>query len=102
VFEQAVLLAVVRLGEDAYGRSILTDVQQRLQRNISAGAIQATLARLEQKGLLASRLGPGTEIRAGRPRRFYRIGPAGARALNEAHDAVHSLWRGFRPRKGYA
>jgi len=102
VFEQAVLLAVVRLGEEAYGRAILIEVQERLQRDVSAGAIQATLARLEQKGLLDSRLGPGTEIRAGRPRRFYRIGPAGSRALNEAHGAVSSLWRGFRPRKGYA
>jgi DNA-binding PadR family transcriptional regulator len=102
VFEQAVLLAVVRLGEDAYGRAILSEVQERLKRDVSAGAIQATLARLEQKGLLASRLGPGTEIRAGRPRRFYRLGPAGARALHEAHDAVSSLWRGFKPRKGYA
>jgi len=104
VFEQAVLLAVIRLGEEAYGRAILTEVKERLQRDVSAGAIQATLARLEQKGLLDSRIGPGTEIRAGRPRRFYRIGPAGARALNDAHDAVTSLWRGFgsRRRKGYA
>ena len=104
VFEQAVLLAVVRLGEEAYGRSILSEVKERLQRDVSAGAIQATLARLEEKGLLDSRIGPGTEIRAGRPRRFYRIGPAGARALNDAHEAVTSLWRGFEPRrkKGYA
>lgn len=68
-FEQAVLLAVVRRGDDAYGRTILTEVKERLQRDVSAGAIQATLTRLEQKGLLDSRIGPGTEIRAGRPRR---------------------------------
>ena len=102
VFEQAVLLAVVRLGEAAYGRAIVNAVQDRLQRPVSVGAVQATLSRLEQKGLLKSRLGPGTEIRAGRPRRFYRLGPAGERALNEARVAVSTLWRGFRPRKGYA
>lgn len=102
VFEQAVLLAVARLGEDAYGRAIGTEVKDRLRREVSAGAIQATLARLEQKGLLQSRLGPGTEMRAGRPRRFYRLGPSGSRALIDAHDAVNSLWRGFAPRKGYA
>ena len=102
VFEQAVLLAVVRLGEEAYGRAILSEVQKRLQRNVSAGAIQATLARLESKGCLHSRLGPGTEVRAGRPRRFYRLGAPGIRALEEAHTAVSSLWRGFKPRKGYA
>ena len=103
VFEQAVLLAIVRLKDDAYGRTILNDVQDRLQKDVSAGAIQATLARLEQKGLVSSRLGPGTEIRAGRPRRFYRVAADGVRALDEARDAVTSLWRGFkRPRKGYA
>jgi DNA-binding PadR family transcriptional regulator len=101
-FETAVLLAVSRLGEEAYGRAILVEVQQRIQRDVSAGAIQATLARLERKGLLLSRLGPGTEIRAGRPRRFYRLGAPGLRALEEAHGAVASLWHGFRPRKGYA
>ena len=101
VFEQAVLLAVVRLGEDAYGRAIGTEVKARLRRDVSAGAIQATLTRLEQKGLLQSRLGPGSEIRAGRPRRFYRPGSAGLRALNDAHNAVNSLWRGFTPRQGY-
>ena len=102
VFEQAVLLAIVRLGEEAYGRAILTEVQHRLQREVSVGAIQATLARLEQKGLLQSRLGPGTEVRAGRPRRFYRVAALGVRSLNEAHEAVTAMWRGFQPRKGYA
>jgi PadR family transcriptional regulator, regulatory protein PadR len=102
VFEQAVLLAVVRLGDDAYGRMILKEVEARLQKSVSGGAIQATLARLERKGLLLSRLGPGTEVRAGRPRRFYRLGAPGLRALEEAHLAVHSLWRGYKPRKGYA
>ena len=103
VFEQAVLLAIVRLRDEAYGRTILNDVQDRLQKDVSAGAVQATLARLEQKGLVTSRLGPGTEIRAGRPRRFYRVAADGARALDEARDAVTSLWRGFkRSQKGYA
>jgi DNA-binding PadR family transcriptional regulator len=102
VFEQAVLLAVIRLEGEAYGRAILNDVQERLQRPVSVGAVQATLSRLERKGLLKSSLGSGTEIRAGRPRRFYRIGPAGQRALSDARVAVNTLWRGFRPRKEYA
>jgi hypothetical protein len=58
-FEQAVLLAVVRLGEDAYGRAILKATQVRLERDVAAGAVHATLERLERKGLLSSRLGPG-------------------------------------------
>ena len=102
-FEQAVLLSVMRLRDDAYGRTILNEVQQRLRRDVTAGAVQATLARLEAKGLLSSRLGPGTEIRAGRPRRFYEVSGAGVRALTDARGAVSSLWRGYRrPKRGYA
>jgi len=100
-FEQAVLLAVLRLKGDAYGRAIFEEVQARLEREVAAGAVHATLVRLEQKGLLASQLGPGSEVRAGRPRRYYELEPAGRRALNEARAAVNALWRGFKPLKGH-
>jgi DNA-binding PadR family transcriptional regulator len=95
-FEQAVLLALVRLGEDAYGRAILKEVQERLEREVAAGAVHATLERLQNKGLITSRLGPGTPVRAGRARRYYRIQPAGIGALNDAREAVDALWRGIR------
>jgi PadR family transcriptional regulator len=100
-FEQAVLLAIVRLGDKAYGRPILSDVSHRLKRDVAAGAVHATLERLAAKGLVTSRLGPGTPIRGGRARRFYSLAPRGLRALNDAHATVHSLWRGLRwPLKG--
>jgi PadR family transcriptional regulator PadR len=100
-FEQAVLLAIVRLRDNAYGRAILKEVQARLERDIVAGAVHATLERLEEKGLIASRLGTGTPIRGGRARRFYRLQPNGLRALNDARAAIDSLWRGFKwPLKG--
>jgi PadR family transcriptional regulator PadR len=100
-FEQAVLLAIVRLREDAYGRAILKEVQARLEREVAAGAVHATLERLEKKGLVSSRLGPGTAVRGGRARRFYRLQPVGLRALNDARAAVDSLWRGLKwPLKG--
>ena len=95
-FEQAVLLEVLRLGEDAYGRAILKGVQSRLERDVAAGAIHATLERLEHKGLLSSRLGPGTPVRAGRPRRYYRVQPAGIRALDDARRTVNTIWRGLK------
>lgn len=95
-FEQAVLLAVLRLDEDAYGRAILSAVQTRLQRDVSAGAVHATLERLERKGFLSSRLGPGTPVRAGRARRFYRLQPAGLRALENARRTVTNIWRGVK------
>ena len=102
-FEQAVLLAVLRLRSGAYGRPILNEVSARLDRDVAAGAVHATLVRLEEKGLVSSEIGPGTEVRAGRPRRYYRIDPSGVRALNDAHVAVNTLWRGFRwPLKGHA
>jgi len=94
-FEQAVLLAILRLKEDAYGRGILREVQERLKRDIAAGAIHATLERLEGKGLIRSRLGLGTPIRDGRARRFYRLEPAGVQALNDARAAVNDIWRGI-------
>jgi PadR family transcriptional regulator PadR len=95
-FEQAVLLAVVRLRDEAYGRAILKDVQARLERDVAAGAVHATLERLENKGLLSSRLGSGTPIRAGRARRYYRLQPAGITALNDARAAVNTIWRGLK------
>jgi DNA-binding PadR family transcriptional regulator len=100
-FEQAVLLAIVRLRDEAYGRAILKEVKDRLERDVAAGAVHATLGRLEQKGLLTSRLGSGTPIRGGRARRFYRLQPAGQRALNDARAAIDNLWLGLRwPLKG--
>jgi len=95
-FEQAVLLAVVRLQDEAYGRAILKDVQERLDRDVAPGAVHATLDRLERKQLVVSTLGDGTEIRAGRPRRYYRLQPSGRKALNDAHSAVTQLWSGLR------
>jgi DNA-binding PadR family transcriptional regulator len=93
-FEQAVLLAVLRLDEDAYGRAILRDVQARLERDVAPGAVHATLERLEHKGLVTSRVGSGTAIRDGRARRFYRVEPAGVRALDDARYALDRVWRG--------
>ena len=94
-FEQAVLLAIVRLHDGAYGRAILKEVQARLERDVAAGAVHSTLERLEHKQLVASRLGSGTPVRAGRARRYYRPLPAGIRALNDARAAVESIWHGL-------
>ena len=102
-FEQAVLLGVLRLADEAYGRAILNEVQERLGREIAAGAVHATLERLEKKKLVSSRLGAGTPVRAGRARRYYRLQPAGVRALNDARAAVDTMWRGLTwPLKGRA
>ena len=102
-FEQAVLLAILRLGDRAYGRAILNEVATRLKRDVAAGAVQATLDRLERKGLVLSALGTGTPIRDGRARRFYTVLAEGLDALNDARDTHDTIWRGFaRPLKSKA
>jgi PadR family transcriptional regulator len=88
-------VALIHLGKDAYGRAILNDVQTRLEREVSAGAVYATLERLEAKGLASSSLAPGTAIRGGRARRYFVPTGAGVRALNDAKRATESLWRGL-------
>lgn len=94
-FEQAVLLALVRLGKDAYGRAILNEIQLRLNRDVSAGAVYATLERLEAKGLASSKLAPGTAIRGGRARRYFVPTSAGVHALNNAKSVTDSIWQGL-------
>jgi PadR family transcriptional regulator len=94
-FEQAVLIAVLRLHADAYGRAILKEVQDRLGRDVAPGAVHATLDRLERKNLLSSKLGLGTPVRAGRARRYYRLRPAARRALNDARASLDHIWSGL-------
>ena len=91
-FEQAVLVAVLRLGPDAYGRTILHDLQKSLNRAVSAGATYTTLDRLERRGLLRSKLADGTLVRGGRLRRYYALTAPGIRALNEAHETLSEMW----------
>jgi PadR family transcriptional regulator PadR len=95
-FEQAVLLAVWNLAGQAYGRAILRGTQIALDRQAAAGAVYATLDRLEQKGLLSSRVDTGTPVRSGRARRYYRLSAAGVRALNDSKAALEQMWRGAK------
>lgn len=91
-FEQAVLLSVWRLVDKAFERSILRGVQSALERQIAAGAVYATIDRLEQKRLVDSRLEEGTAVRVGRARRFYRLTARGISALNESKSTLESIY----------
>jgi len=95
-FEQAVLLTVWKLPEEAYGRAILRGTERSLKRVIAAGAVYATLDRLEQKGLISSRLEEGTAVRSGRARRYYALTARGVKALNESKAALEQMWRAAR------
>lgn len=101
-FEQAVLLAVLKLADGAYGRAILRGVQSGLDREVPAGAVYATLDRLEGKGLLSSRLDDSdTPSRGGRARRYYKLTASGVGALNESRTVLDRLWRGTKGPLGW-
>jgi DNA-binding PadR family transcriptional regulator len=96
-FEQLVLLAVLRLGDGAYAVPIRDEIATRAGRAPARGAVYATLERLEDKGYLASWLGEPLAERGGRPRRYYRVRPAAARALEESWAALQRMWQGLEP-----
>lgn len=91
--ETAILLAVVHLGEDAYGAAVRRDVSARRGREYAVGAIHTTLQRLEDKGLLISWMGDPLPVRGGRARRYFRLTAAGADAINHARTAARQLWQ---------
>lgn len=95
-FEQIVLLAILRLGDDAYGVAIRDEIHCRTGRNTAPGALYTTLDRLEQKGLVASRLGEPTPERGGRAKRYYSVSAAGTAAIERAQRSYQSLLEGLR------
>ena len=95
--EQLVLLALVRLGEDAYGISVQREIRRRTKRNVSLGSIYTTLGRLEAKGVVASRLGDPTPERGGRRKKYFDILPAGRRELHASLRALRTMTRGLDP-----
>ncbi len=93
--EHLVLLAVLRLGQDAYGIPILDEVSARSGRDVSRATIYVALKRLERKGLLTSRLGDSTPERGGRAKRFFKLRPAGLKALRDSRAMFLDLWRDY-------
>lgn len=96
--EHIVLLALVRLGPDAYGMTVRREIETRAGRNLSIGAVYATLERLEAKGLVSSSLGEPTSARGGRAKRHFRIEAAGARALQASEEAIRRMSAGLKRR----
>jgi PadR family transcriptional regulator, regulatory protein PadR len=96
-FEQIVLLALVRLRNNAYGMTIRREIKERAGRDVSIGAVYTTLERLEEKGLVSSRKGEATAERGGRAKRYFKIEAPGVRALNESKRTFERMWSGVRP-----
>ena len=95
-FELLVLLAVLRAGDEAYGSTILAELDERSGRAISRGALYVTLDRLEAKGLLASRTGDAAPARGGKPRRYYTVRPSGLASINESLAALARMRAGLK------
>lgn len=93
--ELKVLLAIARLGDDAYGLAVRRDVSARARHDYSVGAIYTTLQRLEDKGLVTARDSAPTPMRGGRSRREFRLTAQGRRALREAERRAASMWAGI-------
>ncbi len=91
-FEEVVMLTVGVLYKDAYGVSIKKEIESRLKRNVSVGALQTALRRLEDKGYLKSFEGEATEERAGRPKKYFQITAYGKKALEYTKDTREELW----------
>lgn len=98
-FERAVLLAVIRLDDDAYGVSIRRELEDLLLRNVSLGAVYTTLERLQEKGHVTSYTGAPTPQRGGRAKKFFTIQPSGRKALDRARRSARVL-EAFHPAKG--
>ncbi|HKW33480.1 MAG TPA: helix-turn-helix transcriptional regulator [Candidatus Acidoferrum sp.] len=94
-FEHLILLAVLRLDDQAYGVTVRREIEARTKREVSIGAAYATLDRLEAKGYVQSREGDPTPERGGRSKRFFRVTAQGVRAVNRTHDALRSLTEGL-------
>ena len=93
--EQIVLLAVLRVGDEAYAVPILEQIEAQTGRKLARGALYTALERLEAKGCLRSRLGDPLPERGGRARRFFTVTPAAVGALKQSRLALMRLWNGL-------
>jgi PadR family transcriptional regulator PadR len=92
-FEEVVLLTVGVLHGNAYGVTIKDEIEQRLDREVTIGALQVTLRRLESKGFLKSKPGDSTDSRRGRPKLFFEITAYGKKALVHSKETRDELWK---------
>lgn len=99
-FELMVLLALMHLGDDAYGVPISREIEQRSGREVALGSVYAALDRLEEKGLITSRLGDPTAERGGRAKRYFKVTAQGIHSVRDTQKALTNLWRGLPHLRG--
>jgi len=101
-FEHLVVLALLRLEDRAYGVTVRQEIEFRTKREVSIGAVYATLDRLERKGYVKSRCGDPTPERGGRSKRFFRITFKGAMAVNRTQQALLKMSEGLELIQSYS
>src|SRR6266567_9361280 len=101
-FEHIIVLAVLRLEGRAYGVTVRQEIEFRTSREVSIGAVYATLDRLDRKGYVKSHRGDPTPERGGRSKRFFRVTPKGLAAVNRTHHALQSMTEGLDLIRSYS
>jgi PadR family transcriptional regulator PadR len=99
-FELMILLAVIHLGDEAYGVPISRELEKNRGREVSVGSVYAALERLETKGLVSSSLGDPTPERGGKAKRFFRVTQAGLRQMHDTRRVLVKLWKKLPELKG--
>ena len=99
-FEQIVLLAILRLGDNAYGVPVRQEIEKRTGRSLTVGALYRTFDRLQDKGYLTSFFSDPTPERGGRAKRHFRTTSRGLRVVRETQQSLVKLWRGIPQLKG--
>ena len=99
-FELMVLLALLRLADEAYGVSICDEMQSRTGKDVFVGSVYAALERLEQKGFVSSRMGEATPERGGRAKRYFTVTPKGLREVRDTQRSLTKLWQGLPQLRG--
>jgi PadR family transcriptional regulator, regulatory protein PadR len=92
--ELMILLAVLRVGDEAYGVPVAREIEQTGGRVVALAVVYATLDRLEDSGLVTSSVGDPTPERGGRAKRFFRVTPKGLRQVRNTQTALTALWQG--------
>ncbi len=94
-FEQLVLLAILRRGDEAYGVPIVEEIEHRTGREVSRTAVYVALTRLEKRGLVSSRMGDPTPERGGKAKRYFRVEPAAIEKIKASKKALVRMWEGI-------
>lgn len=101
-FEQFLLLSILKLGDEAYGTTIRQLLADKIERDVTIGALYTTLDRLEKKGFITSKMGEATNERGGRAKKYFRVSALGEQALKRSKQALQVMWKDVALQMGHS